>query len=206
MILQAVAVRDFGGEGADGGRSSEVAGGLPLGPGGKAVAAQQAQGDVVEQQRPERESTPSVCTVIQHRGALGQHLFLSAVQVGDTEIQVELLWPTRVRPQRRLVLRHPLEGQDEAGPRVQREPVLAERPSPIRLVDRAAKDLLVELNELTRVGAVQHHALQISDHGGRSWVATEGSTTHHRVAATGPGWTRACHRVSPSVLLDRPGN
>lgn len=52
-VVQRVTVADGDGEGADGGCGGEVAGGLALGLGGEVVAAEQSQGDVVEQQRPE---------------------------------------------------------------------------------------------------------------------------------------------------------
>ncbi|GGV72875.1 hypothetical protein GCM10010277_86330 [Streptomyces longisporoflavus] len=52
-VVQRVAVADGDGEGADGGCGGEVAGGLALGLGGEVVAAEQPQGDVVEQQGPE---------------------------------------------------------------------------------------------------------------------------------------------------------
>lgn len=50
-VVQRVTVADGDGEGADGG--GEVAGGLALGLAWEVVAAEQPQGDVVEQQRPE---------------------------------------------------------------------------------------------------------------------------------------------------------
>jgi hypothetical protein len=52
-VVQRVTGTDDDGEGADGGGGGEVAGGLALGLDGEVVAAEQPQGDVVEQQRTE---------------------------------------------------------------------------------------------------------------------------------------------------------
>ena len=54
-VLERVAVADVHGQGAHGGRGGEVAGGLSFRLGREVVTAEQAQGDVVEQQRPEGE-------------------------------------------------------------------------------------------------------------------------------------------------------
>jgi hypothetical protein len=58
-----------------------------------------------------------------------------------------------------------LEGEDESGRRVQGRPAVAQGPSPILLIDSPTEQRLVELGKFRRLGTVQHHTLQVSDHG-----------------------------------------
>lgn len=108
--------------------------------------------------------TAPIRSIVEHRSSQGQHLFLGAVQVRNLEVQVKLLRPGRIGPERWPVIRHTLEGQDEGGRRVQRRPVVAEHPSLIPLINDTAEEALVELGKFRRVGAIQHHTLQVSDH------------------------------------------
>jgi hypothetical protein len=117
--------------------------GWPGRPGGRTLAsgrlrsvADQAEG----MPRRVRIDTPAppISAVIQHRRAADQHLLLRSIQVRNTEVQRELLGPGGIRPLRWPVIRCPLESEHKTGRRVQRRPVVVERPSLILLIDRPA--------------------------------------------------------------------
>jgi hypothetical protein len=93
-----------------------------------------------------------------------EDLLLRLVEILDSQVKVELLRASRIRPSWLLVVRYPLETQHEPRVEVERRPVHAERPPGIRLVDHAAQECLVEPREFQGIGAVQHHALQVGDH------------------------------------------
>ena len=96
----------------------------------------------------------------QPSGAEREHLSLSGVEVVDHDVEVDLLRPVRVQPLRWLVIRGQLEGH--ARGRV----VPRDHYEVRRLVgDRQAEQLGVERGQRGRVGAVDDHVMQPSDHG-----------------------------------------
>ena len=105
-------------------------------------------------------------TLVEQCGAPIEDAFLGSFQVLDPQIKVELLGPSGVRPPRRPMVFHPLEGQHEPVG-VESRPTLAERPPRIRLVHYAAEKRLVEPGQLNNNGTVQHHTLQLGDHEGQ---------------------------------------
>ena len=114
------------------------------------------------------EDTPAPHSVsgIEQGGAAARDDRLSLVQVPDPEIKVELLRADGVRPARRLMPCHLLEGKHHPVIEVKRRPVVIERPPRVRLVQHAAEKRVVEPGQLPGIRAVQHDALQPSDHEG----------------------------------------
>ena len=111
--------------------------------------------------------TPLSITRVEQSGAPREDVVLSLFQVLDLQVEVELLRVSRVRPPRRLVVVHALEGQHEPTTGVECRPALPERPPRIRLVHYAAEKRLVEPGQANDIDAVQHHALQLGDHEGQ---------------------------------------
>jgi hypothetical protein len=107
---------------------------------------------------------PASTTRIKQRRALPQDVFLGSVQVSDADVKVELLRAAGVRPQRRLMPFHLLEGQYEPAVKVERRPAVTERPPRIRLIQRTAEKRLVKPGQLPDIGAIQHHTLQLGSH------------------------------------------
>jgi len=103
---------------------------------------------------------------VEKRCAELEDLFLDPIEIRYSQIEVELLRASRVRPSRRLIVSHPLESEDEPGPGVEGRPALAQRPSRIRPVDRSAENRPVEAGKLGDVRAVKHHTLKAGDHEG----------------------------------------
>jgi hypothetical protein len=77
---------------------------------------------------------------------------------------MKLLRVHTVRPPRRPVILHALEGKDQARARVEGRKVVADGPPRIGLVDRAAEKRLVEPGEFMDILTVQNYALQLADH------------------------------------------
>jgi hypothetical protein len=115
-----------------------------------------------------REDPPAPLPVtdVEQRGTQLEDLLLGLVQVPDTQVEVKLLGTSGVRPPRRLMITHALEGEHEPAVGVERRPRVVERPPRIRPVHLATKKRLVEPGQLNDIGAVQHHTLKIGDHEG----------------------------------------
>jgi hypothetical protein len=110
------------------------------------------------------EDPPTAGIDVEQRGAEAEDLLLSLVKVRDIEVQMKLLRVPAVRPPRRPVILHALERKYQAGACVKGRKVIADCPPGVGLVDRAAKERLVEPGEFKDIRTVQNHALQLADH------------------------------------------
>lgn len=108
--------------------------------------------------------TPLSVTSVEERGAPLQGVLLGSVQILDRQVKVELLRVGGVLPLRRPVILHALKGQYEPTVGVKCRPVVAQRPSLIRLVHYATDKRLVEPGQLEDIRAVQDHTLQLGSH------------------------------------------
>lgn len=111
--------------------------------------------------------TPLSITLVEQCGAPLEDVFLGSFQILDPQVKVELLGVSSLRPPRRPMAFHALEGQHQTTVDVERRPALAKRPPRIWLVHHAAKKRLVEPGQLNDIGTVQHHTLQLGDHEGQ---------------------------------------
>lgn len=113
-----------------------------------------------------REDAPAPLPVprIEQRSAQIDDVFLSSVQVRDTQVEVELLGSSGIRPVRWLMVFHSLECQHESTVGVERRPAVAKRPPWIRLIHPTAEKRLVEPGQPNDIDTVQHHTLQLGDH------------------------------------------
>jgi hypothetical protein len=146
-----------------------------MAPGGSDRAAVHSPGIVSRSLADEAErvtcgiciDSPAALAVagVEQRGAEVKYLSLGLVEILDPEVEMELLRASGIWPLRRLVVFDALEGEHQPGAGVKRCPAIIERPARIRLVHRAAEQRRVEPGKLSNVGAVQHHALQVGDHG-----------------------------------------
>jgi hypothetical protein len=87
---------------------------------------------------------PTARVDVQQRRADLDDLRMGLIEDGDIDVQVELLGMGALWPFRCPEVRHPLEGEHEAGFRVHSREAIVDRPSGIGLVDRAAKQCLVK--------------------------------------------------------------
>jgi hypothetical protein len=113
---------------------------------------------------------PSVTRIKQCR-APPEDIFLGLVQVRDADVKVELLRAGGVRPPRRLMVLHLLEGQHDPAVEVERRPVVTQRPPRIRLIQSAAEKRLVKPGQFPDIGAIQHDTLQLGSHEGQRRAA-----------------------------------
>lgn len=109
---------------------------------------------------------------VEQRGPELENLFLGLVEILDTQVKVELLRASGIRPPRRLMVLRALEGEHEPRVGVEGRPVAVKQPSRIRLVHHAAEKRQVERGELTHIGTVQHHTLQLGYHNEQRRPAT----------------------------------
>lgn len=125
--------------------------------------------------------TPFAAALVEQGGAPVEDVLLSAFEVLDPQVQVELLGLGGVRPPWWSMVLHPLEGEHEPVG-VKGRPAVAERPPRIRPVHLAAEERPVEPGQPDDVGTVQHHTLELGDH--------EASVSQHlvttRAAAPAP--------------------
>lgn len=101
---------------------------------------------------------------VEQRGAELQHLFVGLIEILYPQVEVELLWASGVRPTRREMVSHALEGQHEPRFGVEGRPAVVERPPRVRLVYHATEKGQIEPGKLKDVGTVQHHTLEAGDH------------------------------------------
>lgn len=87
---------------------------------------------------------PPSITRIKQSPAPSEDIFLGLVQVLDPDVKVELLRTSRVRPLRRPMIFHLLEGQHEPPVQVKRRPAVIQRPPRIRLIHHTAEKRLVK--------------------------------------------------------------
>ena len=90
-----------------------------------------------------------------------QHLCFDDLDVVDSEVEVELLWPLAGRPRRRREIGSLLEGNAAALDH-QRHPVL------IVDGDLSAEQPAVELGERTWFGAIENNRAKASERGGHA--------------------------------------
>ena len=107
---------------------------------------------------------PATRVDAEQRRAELQNPRVSLVEVGDVDVEVELLRVRAVWPLRRSEVSHALEPEHETGFGVQGREVIVDGPPGIRPVNLATEQGLVEPGEPKSVGAVKNHALQSADH------------------------------------------
>ena len=105
------------------------------------------------------EDPPTAGVDVEQGRAAAEDLFLGLLKVRDIDVQMKLLRVRAVRPPRRPVILHTLERKYHARARVKGRKVITDCPLRIGLVDRAAKERLVEPGEFKDIRTVQNHAL-----------------------------------------------
>jgi hypothetical protein len=115
--------------------------------------------------------TPSAGALsgIEQRRTAGEHMLMRKSEVFDADVEMELLRMGRVRPTRGLVIFHALEREHLTRRCVEGRPLAAERPPPVRLIDPAADEGLVEPGKRQRlctVHTVHDYTLQFADQNG----------------------------------------
>ena len=109
-----------------------------------------------------------------------QHLCLDCVDVVDSEIEMELLWPLASRPRGRHEIDSLLEGH---------APALDDERHPVFIVDRdlTAEQPTVELSERTGLGAVEDNSAKASERGGHAFLLGQAARSSQPVVW---GWRR----------------
>jgi uncharacterized protein len=147
---------------------------------------------------------PSV-TSIKQSCALPEDIFLGSVQVRDPDVKVKLLRARGVRPLRRAIVLHVLEGQHHPPIEVQRRPAVIERPPWIRLIQHTAQQRLVEPGQFAGISAIQHDTLQLGGHEGqpRAAASRPPELDCSLPAAIFPANHQSCRMAEPGTAAAR---